>query len=39
MRRSFLVRLLILLVLAGGEIQEVFEELTEREGNVNTFPK
>lgn len=39
MRRDFLMRLLILLVLAGGQIQEVFEEFTERERDVNRFSK
>ena len=37
MRRDFLMRLLILIVLAGGQIWEVFEELTGRESSVDTF--
>lgn len=39
MRRDFLLRLQILLLLAGGQIQEVFEEFTKRERNVNMFSK
>jgi len=39
MRRDFLMRLLILAVLAGGQIWKVFEEFTERERNVNIFTK
>lgn len=39
MRRDFLMRLLILLVVAGGQIWEVFEEFTEKESNVGMFSR